>query len=279
MYKTIATTFLPILILLIASGCGSSKTQSSLPPDPTGNWIMAARDSHGGSFQVSGVLQTRDTTSDVNPTPNLLMLNALGSTQQANAACFPYRVSLGNGNLNGTAFTGIFTVIAKNGDAVDLHVDATLTSSGTSLSSGTYSLGTPASVCFPPTQSGTFTGAQVPNATGKWSGTIQPCGWDPQTAVCTVMGQAANVAAHMNQDDVQASVTATYTVSDSSTFTTGTVAQLSTGLLSGQTWRATWLDNNGARFTMDSQIGQNGTLSGIVTDTFSNNYLLKLSHQ
>jgi hypothetical protein len=93
------------------------------------------------------------------------------------------------------------------------------------------------------------------------------------------MGQAANVAAHMNQDDVQASVTATYTVSDSSTFTTGTVAQLSTGLLSGQTWRATWLDNNGARFTMDSQIGQNGTLSGIVTDTFSNNYLLKLSHQ
>lgn len=279
MHKIITTIFVLILILLVASGCGTSRTQTSLGADPTGNWTMAAKDAHGGTFQISGVLQTRDTSADVMPTPNLAMLNTLGSAQQANATCLPYRVSLGNGNLDGNAFTGVFTVIAKNGDAVDLHVNAMMASDGMSLSSGTYSLGTPPSVCFTPTQTGAFTGTQMPNASGKWSGTIQPCNWDSQSATCTVTGQPANVTANMNQDNLQASITAVYSVSGSSTFTTGTVNQLSTDLLSGQTWRATWLDNNGARFTMNSQISLSGSLSGILSDASSNYYLLKLSHQ
>jgi len=278
MSKATAIHLLLTFVLLLLSGCGTSKTQSSFAPDPTGNWVMAAKDAHGASFQLSGVLQSIDTSANVMATPNVIMVNALGSTQQASASCFPYRVALGNGNQNGTAFTGVFNVIAKTGEAVDLHVTATLASDGTSMSSGTYSLAGTASSCFPAAQSGAFTGAQVANVSGKWSGTIQPCNFDPSTSTCTVTGQAATVTANLNQDNVKASVNATYSVSSSATFSTGMVNQLSDGLLSGQTWRATWMDNNGARFTMNSQIGQNGTLSGTLTDGFSNYYLLKLSH-
>ena len=140
----------------------------------------------------------------------------------------------GNRKQTDTAFTGVFNVIAKTGEAVDVHVTATLASDGTSMSSGTYSLGTTASSCFPAAQSGTFTGAQIANVSGKWSGTIKPCNFDPSTATCTVTEHAASVTANLNQDNLQASVNATYSVSNSAAFSTGTVSELPTGLLSGR---------------------------------------------
>jgi hypothetical protein len=140
-------------------------------------------------------------------------------------------------------------------------------------------LTTAAPSCFPAAQSGAFTGAQLPNVSGKWSGTIQPCNLDTQTGVCTITGQPADVAASLTQDNLRASVAATYTVMNSAAFTTGTISELPSGLFSGHTWRATWMDTNGARFTMNSQFGQGGSLTGVVTDVFLNNYLLKLSRQ
>ncbi len=89
--------------------------QTSTPIDPSGNWVMTAKDAHGASFQVSGLLQTVDTTNSVTPAPNVVMVNPTGTTTQADASCFPFRVALGNGNVNGTTFTGIFGLVSQSG--------------------------------------------------------------------------------------------------------------------------------------------------------------------
>jgi len=160
-----------------------------------------------------------------------------------------------------------------------MNVNAQVSPDGFSLSSGTYTLDAAPPACFTAAATGSFSGYQIPEVTGNWIGTIQPCSWNAQTHVCSKTGFVAEISATLTQDDVAATVSGTYKITGSPTFSTGNLTMLGSDILSGQTLQSTLRDANGAIFVMDGQLGRGGSVTGVVVDAAANYYYFQMLQQ
>jgi len=115
--------------------------------------------------------------------------------------------------------------------------------------------------------------------TGSWTGAIQPCSWNPQTRACSKRRFIAAISATLSQDDAAATVSGSYKVSDSPTFSTGKVTMLGGDILSGPTRQTTLRDANGAIFLLDRQLGRGGSVTGVVVDAAANYYYFQMLQQ
>jgi hypothetical protein len=238
---------------------------------------MRAQDSNGSAFQLTGVAQGTQLVSQ--SSQSIGMANLVASASHAAASCFPYTVALTNANVSGSTFTGSFVISSHSGERLTMHVNAAIATDGLTLTSGTYTLAGAPPSCFPGSASGNFSGYQVPDVTGSWTGIIQPCDWNSQRRVCTNRGFGAEIDATLTQDDAAATVSGTYKVLGFPTFSSGTVNVLAGEIFSGQTLQARWTDNNGASFAMDGRLGQDASLKGVVIDAGANYYNFQMLHQ
>jgi hypothetical protein len=244
---------------------------------------MTAKDSAGNYWEVTGIaFQTGSTVT---------MAHMIGSTSNPYYGCYPYEVTLSNGNVNGATFTGTFTVTSRvtppgTDQANTITFTAALAPDGLSITSGTYTSATTDS-CFPNAVTGTFDGHQVPSVSGNWTGTIQPCTWNSQTGTCALFGTSSTMSAILNQDDATASVSGSYSVTNLAGVSHGTaIVPNPNSFLSGPNMEMFWLDANGNSFTVaggpdvgSPGLAQDGSFVGVVAGvTNSNYYWLTMSH-
>lgn len=247
------------LLILVLAGCGGSGSMQPKPTgggaviDPSGNWTMTATDGGGKSIQLAALFAQTGAVVTANS------FTAFGNP--APFACTPFTATLSSGLVqNVSNFTGTVT-FGNNFGAFTFT--ATLAADGKSFT-GTYS-NMPS--CTGLLLSGTFTGAEVPTASGSWTGTLQACTYDQATGICSTSGVTSPFTAALSQDDVTGNVTGTYQVTGVTGFSVGTIAvQPPSDFLSGLTWQFTVSDNSGSKATVCGGCtpGANGTgLSGL----------------
>jgi hypothetical protein len=167
--------------------------------------------------------------------------NSFTSLFGSTFTCTPFTAALSNGLVqNVSNFTGTVTF---GGGFGAFTFTATLAADGKSFT-GTYS-NMPS--CTGLLLSGTFTGAEVPSASGSWTGTIQGCSYDQTTGVCTLFGATSPFTAALTQDDATGSVTGSYQVSGAVGFSSGTVhVRQGIDVLSGLFWEFEINDASGS---------------------------------
>lgn len=287
MANRIVLRLLPFLGLLLVS-CGGGGTNSQAPGpgggaapiDPSGNWTMTASDSGGASAQFAALFaQTGAVVTANSITP---------AGDPAPFACVPFKAALSGGLVqNVSNFVGSIDISnsSTGSDFGTFSFTATLADDGKSFT-GTYSNMPP---CAGVLSSGTFTGAEVPTASGNWTGTLQPCALDQTTGDCPVFGATSPITATLTQNDVTGNVTGTYQANGADGLTTGTISVVPpSDILSGHCFQFTELDAGGIKFVTNggcngtSGLDLKGNFVGIVSDVFrpgiQNFYLLTASH-
>jgi hypothetical protein len=236
-----------LLFALVLSTCGQSGESQNggqtppPPPGPFGNWALAGTDASNNRVTLNAFFsQTGGAVIAHNVT-------AVGS--RGSFACVPFSGFFSNGTIiNGSNLIGSFTFTNSSTGTIfgALQINVILAADGKSFS-GTYA-GMPS--CSGIAAGGTLTGTQVPSMTGSWTGTLQPCTYSQQTGVCTLTGTAGSITASLTQNDLAATVSGSYQVSNVSGFSSGTITVVPPfDLLSGQSLQLTMTDANGTKFT------------------------------
>lgn len=241
MAKRIVLCLLPFLALLLVS-CGNGGSPNPNPGpgpkliDPSGNWTMTATDSGARSVKFAALYA--QVGADVTA-------NSFTSLFDSTFTCTPFSATLSGGLVqNVDNFSGTVTF---GGGFGAFTFTTTLAQDGKSFT-GTYSNMPGCTGLLP---SGTFTGAEVPTTSGVWTGTVQGCVYDQQTAICTLFGATAPFSANLSQNDVTGNVTGTYQVSGAVGFSSGTVSvRPGIDILSGLLWEFYLTDVSGSTATV-----------------------------
>jgi hypothetical protein len=237
-----------------------TNSTSSKLIDPSGNWTMTASDQQGSKLLLSAIF------NQVGP---VVSANSFGNPGNPNLTCNPLNLTFSNGLVaNVSTFSGTIA-----GGFGAMAFTGTLNDAGTAVT-GTYAI-TNLNGCGGIGAAGTFTGAEVPSVTGNWTGTISPCNYNGQTAVCTPNGTAGNVGLTLNQNDSNGQVTGTFQVANLAGFSSGTIAtNAPLDILSGLYMQLTMQDGNGKKYAIaggpgnkQPGLGLDRTFKGIIVDT------------
>jgi len=268
--KMLQAVHITLLGFAFAAGCGGGPSAAPPPPppaaiDPSGNWSMTASDSGAASAafaslfaQTGSVVTSNSFTASGNPAP---------------FACVPFSATLANGQvLNVNNFTGDVNITGF----ATFSFNVTLAADGKSFT-GSYANMPPCSGLL---SSGTFAGAEIPTASGSWTGTLAPCTLDQQTGICTPTGAPGGaLTASLTQSDLTGNVTGTYQVTALAAFSSGTVgvAASDQDILSGKTWQFTMTDANATKFIANGLLDLQGKFAGIISGNGAT-YLLTMTH-
>lgn len=261
--KSLALLILTLGLVSCGGGSGNLGKTNSAVVDPSGNWAMVASDSSSHSMKLAAMFNQIGSTVTANS------LTASGNPSPFN--CVPFSATFTNGTVqNVNQFSG--TITAQFGA---LNFTGSLDPAGTTFQ-GTYS-GLTANNCAGVATSGTFTAAEVPSASGSWTGTVVPCSYNQSTRVCTNLTGQGSLSATLTQDDSTGNVTGSYTISGLSPFSAGTVSvdAADQDILSGTVWQFTMKDPS-------AKVIVNGTLNGRAFSGLmlanSNYYNLNMTH-